>query len=90
MDKKTVLTRKQGIMTADLNGSMVMMDIETGKYYNLGETGGRIWELLDSPLPVSVLIEKLTKEYCVSIERCEKDTIPFLISLVEQGLLCVI
>ena len=87
MDKNTILSRKSGIMTADMNGATVMMDIETGKYYNLGETGGRIWELLESPLSLNALIDALTKEYSVSVEQCEKDTVPFLASLVERGLL---
>lgn len=87
MDKNTKLSRKSGIMTADMNGATVMMDIETGKYYNLGETGGRIWELLESPMSLSALLDALTKEYSVTIEQCEKDTVPFLASLVERGLL---
>lgn len=87
MNKNTILSRKPGIMTADMNGATVMMDIETGKYYNLGETGGRIWELLESPLSLDALLDALTKEYSVSVEQCEKDTVPFLASLVERGLL---
>lgn len=87
MDKNTILSRKSGIMTADMNGATVMMDIETGKYYNLGESGGRIWELLESPMSLDILLDALTKEYSVTIEQCEKDTVPFLVSLVERGLL---
>lgn len=87
MNKNTILSRKSGIMTADMNGATVMMDIETGKYYNLGESGGRIWELLESPMSLDALLDALTKEYSVTIEQCEKDTVPFLASLVERGLL---
>ena len=87
MDKNTILSRKPGLMPADMNGATVMMDIETGKYYNIGDVGGRIWELLDSPMTLSELIDALTKEYSVSDEQCEKDTVPFLSSLLERGLL---
>lgn len=87
MDKNTMLSRKSGIMTADMHDATVMMDIETGKYYNLGQVGGRIWELLASPMSVASLLDTLTKEYSVTLEQCEKDTMPFLASLVERGLL---
>lgn len=87
MDKNTILSRKPGLMTADMNGATVMMDIETGKYYNIGDIGGRIWELLDSPMSLSELIDVLTKEYSVSSEQCEKDMTPFLSSLLKRGLL---
>ena len=87
MNDTTVLSRRMGLMTADMNGSAVMMDIMTGKYYNLGEVGGRIWELLEEPMTVSALVEKLTAEYDVSAERCRADIEPFLVKLLGQGLL---
>ena len=86
MTDSTILRRREGLMTADMNGSAVMMDIMTGKYYNLGEVGGRIWELLEEPMTVAALVQKLTAEYDVSAERCRADLLPFLAKLVERGL----
>ena len=87
MTDTTVLSRRAGLMTADMNGSAVMMDIMTGKYYNLGQVGGRIWELLEESMTVAALVEKLTAEYDVSAEQCRSDITPFLTKLLEQGLL---
>lgn len=87
MTDNTILSRRMGLMTADMNGSAVMMDIMTGKYYNLGEVGGRIWELLEDPTDLGTLIGKLTAEYDVSADRCRADTLPFLEKLISQGLL---
>jgi hypothetical protein len=70
-----------------MNGSAVMMDIATGKYYNLGETGGRIWNLLEQPTTLSDLIRTLTSEYEVSAEQCKEDVLAFLQQLVDRGLL---
>ncbi len=90
MTENTVLARKAEIMTADMNGDTVMMDIETGKYYNLGTVGGRIWELLETPMVVSTLISKLTEEYDVTYEQCLNDTLPFLSDLTERGLITIV
>lgn len=87
MTDTTVLSRRAGLMTADMNGSAVMMDIMTGKYYNLGSVGGRIWELLEEPMTVTALVGKLTAEYDVSPDRCRADIEPFLTKLLAQGLL---
>ena len=87
MTDTTLLSRRMGLMTADMNGSAVMMDIMTGKYYNLGEVGGRIWELLEEPMTLDTLVQKLTAEYDVSAERCRSDMLPFLNTLIERGLL---
>ena len=87
MTDTTILSRREGLMTADMNGSAVMMDIMTGKYYNLGEVGGRIWELLEEPMTLGALVQKLTAEYDVSADRCRSDMLPFLNTLVKRGLL---
>ena len=87
MTDTTVLSRRMGLMTADMNGSAVMMDIMSGKYYNLGEVGGRIWELLEEPMTVNALVQKLTAEYDVSAEQCRADIEPFLNILLDRGLL---
>lgn len=86
MTENTVFIRKAEIMTADMNGDTVMMDIETGKYYNLGSVGGRIWELLESPMSVDQLADSLIAEYSVTKEQCISDTLPFLKNLFEHGL----
>ena len=87
MTDTTILSRRAGLMTADMDGSAVMMDIMTGKYYNLGQVGGRIWELLEEPMTVSALVEKLAAEYDVAPEQCRADIGPFLEKLLSQGLL---
>lgn len=89
MTEQTILKRKSGLMTANMDGSAVMMDISTGKYFNLGQTGGRIWELLEQPLSVEKLICALIEEYNVTYERCREDVLPFLQQLVDNGLLIV-
>ena len=87
MTDTTVLSRRAGLMTADMNGSAVMMDMKTGKYYNLGTVGGRIWELLEEPMTIAALVKKLTDEYDVSAAQCRTDILPFLDTLLERGLL---
>ncbi|MBQ7098197.1 MAG: lasso peptide biosynthesis PqqD family chaperone [Oscillospiraceae bacterium] len=87
MTDATILSRREGLMTADMNGSAVMMDIMTGKYYNLGQIGGRIWEILEEPMTVAALVKKLTDEYDVSAAQCRSDILPFLDTLLERGLL---
>ncbi len=86
MTEHTLLQRKTEIMTADMKGDTVMMDVETGKYYNLGDVGGRIWALLESPITLGDLADRLIQEYDVSRENCLRDITPFLQSLLERGL----
>lgn len=86
MNNQMVLNKKMGIMTADMNGATVMLDIESGKYFNLGEVGGRIWEILEQPTSVKDLVSTLVQEYDVTEEQCLEDIVPFLEKMLNRGL----
>ena len=36
----------KGNIVSDMGGEKVMLSVNKGKYYNLGEIGGDIWELI--------------------------------------------
>lgn len=78
--------RNMDIMAADMNGETVMMNIATGQYYNIGEVGGRIWELLEQPMTLGALVDALTAEYAVEKSQCEMDLMPFLDKMAKNGL----
>ena len=61
----TVYYRKEGLITADMDGETVMMDIETGKYYNLGRTGGSIWVIIEKPHTFDAIIDEMIEIYDV-------------------------
>ena len=46
-----------------MDSEKVMMSINNGKYYNLGEIGGVIWDSIKSPISVNELIITLISEY---------------------------
>lgn len=78
---------KPGILAADMDGETVMMDASTGKYYNLSEVGGRIWELTEKPITRDELIQALTDEYDVDRAQCENDIKPFMEQMIQSGLI---
>ncbi|PWV93800.1 coenzyme PQQ synthesis protein D (PqqD) [Paenibacillus cellulosilyticus] len=83
------VVQAQGNLASQMGGETVMMSIESGKYYNLGEIGGRIWELVAAPISVSELVSKLTGEYEVTTEECEAQVIHFLENLASEKLVIV-
>ena len=82
----TVYCRKEGLITADMDGETVMMDIETGKYYNLGRTGGSIWGILEKTHTVDGIVDEMMEIYDVERAECEKETKSFLTQLIDAGL----
>ena len=82
----TVYYRKEGLITADMDGETVMMDIETGKYYNLGRTGGDIWKILENHHTVDRIVDEMMEIYDVERSVCEEQTKNFLAQLINSGL----
>ena len=66
--QKTVVQSENGVV-GDMHGEKVMLGLHTGKYYNLRQIGGRIWELLAVPVAVSRLVDVLIVEYDVRALR---------------------
>ena len=72
-----------------MDGEKVILSIENGKYYNLGEVGGEIWNQLSLPLNLESLITNLMKEFNVPRDMCEADVQSFLEKLLAEGLVQV-
>lgn len=84
----TVISRrKDGLLVSELGNEMVMMDIESGNYIGLNETGRVIWELIEQPVKVEDLINQLITRYEVSYEDCSKDTLEYLNKMEEQKII---
>jgi hypothetical protein len=82
-----VIVQGQGNIVSDMGGEKVMLSVHNGKYYNLGELGGRIWDLIHEPIRISELVNALMLEYDVDQSECEQAIISFLTHLTEEGLI---
>jgi hypothetical protein len=87
VDSKTVVIHCPGNIVSDMNGEKVMMSINNSKYYNLGEIGGRIWDLINKPISVDELVSCLISEYQVNRVDCEMQVSSFLESLLNEKLI---
>ncbi|MCQ6558995.1 lasso peptide biosynthesis PqqD family chaperone [Paenibacillus mendelii] len=81
-----VVVQQPGHIVSDMDGETVMLSVEIGKYYNLGDIGGSIWSEIQSPIPVRQLIANLMTKYAVDQEECEEHVLAFLEQLLEEGL----
>jgi hypothetical protein len=82
----TTIVRNPEMVTAKVDDEIVMLSIEKGNYYGLGDPGTRIWELLEQPCLVSALCAQLVEEFEVDLDTCQTQVLEFLNRLVEEGL----
>lgn len=76
----------QSIVCAELDQEMVLLNVETGKYFGLDSTGTRIWELLADGADEEGIVAALLNEYEVDPIQLRRDVSGFLASLSEKNL----
>jgi hypothetical protein len=84
---ESYISQCEGNIVSDMDGEKVMMSIKNGKYYNLGEIGGVIWEGITEPTTVQDLIKNLLTQFEVEQSPCEDQVIKFLEHLQQEGLI---
>ncbi len=85
-------TKKGGFVARDIAGETIIVPIRNNvgdldSIYTLNEIGTVIWQLIDGKISVGEIIEEICKAYDVTPEEAKKDTLGFLHSLKEAGLL---
>jgi len=90
LEAHMLVCRTGDILDDDMDGELVMMDIERGSYFALNKTATHIWTLLEQPVVIKDLCDQLTSEFNVPAEQCNKDVIDFLKNLLKRGLLQVV
>ena len=74
------------VLSQEVNGETVLLDLEGESYFGLNEVGTRIWQLLKSEQTVGDALSTLADEYNVSREQLESDVSELLDKLTEAGL----
>ena len=82
-----VVRRAQGVLWRELDGKVVGLDLASSRYFSLNSTGALLWERLADDVTVPELVEALVAAHAVTPEQAEADTLAFLSSLDEHGLL---
>jgi hypothetical protein len=84
-----LVCQKSGNIVSDMDGEKVMLSISNSKYYNLGKTGGVIWETIETPIVVTKLIHLLVSQFDVEYTVCEEEVLSFLSQLNKEDLIVV-
>jgi hypothetical protein len=84
--------KEEDLVTRDVPGETIVVPIKSNvgdlsSIFTLNEIGTVIWGLIDGKRSVSEIAETICKTYEVKPEDAAKDTLEFLNSLKEAGLL---
>ena len=80
------LIPSDSVVTRVVNGSTVLLNTDTGRYFTLDEVGGRAWTVLTSSPSIQDARDRLLDEYAVDPHQLMRDLEALIASLTEQGL----
>ena len=84
MTDNSLIARREGWIAAWVDDNLIMMHAESSFYLNLTGSGGRIWELLESPRSVWDLCETLGREFEIEPQAARPEVLAFLTQLLQR------
>lgn len=78
--QSTISAAKEQV-SCELDGEMVILNLEDGVYYGLNRIGSRVWNLIQEPRMIATIRDLLLAEYEVDAARCEHDLFVLLENL---------
>jgi hypothetical protein len=77
------------VVSRDLEGEAVMLNLESGVYFGLNEVGTRIWALIQEHGLLRKVLETMQQEYEVAPQTLESDLLRLVEELRAKGLVSV-
>ena len=86
-DDATLRLRDEGLNWREIDGEVVVLDVERSHYLNLNATGCVLWLMLAEGATERQLADKLIDEFDVTEQTARADVESFLTGCRENGLL---
>jgi Coenzyme PQQ synthesis protein D (PqqD) len=83
---KTRLRRGRNILKQAAAGTVVLLNMDDGRYFALDGVGGRVWDLCDGSRTLSEIAAILGEEYDAPAETIERDLAELMSDLTHEDL----
>lgn len=90
ISNKQVLQKAQDTPWNVIDEEAVVLNLDSGHYYILNETGCRVWELLDGKNTITDIATQISQEYDVTKETLTFDIAKILAELLGEKLVEVV
>ncbi|TDG37685.1 PqqD family protein [Pedobacter changchengzhani] len=87
MNLNTTIKRGENYLHNEVDNELVMMNVNTGGYVSLNDTGKFIWHFLESPKTYQEIMDCLFNTYNVTKEQFTTDLVPFLEKMLDEKII---
>ncbi len=89
IDDEMMVSRSQNMIAADVGNEAVILDIQSGYFFQLNRTAAGIWALLEAPVSAGALCAKMAEAYSVDPAVCRGDVMEFIADMRDRGLIAI-
>lgn len=87
IDSSSIVSACADLLSTEIDGELVMMDMERGRYLNLNSVGAVIWRELAQPRKVADLCRTLEERYHAPSGAIERDVLDLLRQMKAEKLI---
>jgi len=86
MNLDTRLEVSSSVVTREVGGEMMLMDLESGTYFGLDAVGGRAWQAFEDGQTIEELCAQIEQDFEVAPEQLREDMFALARKLIEHKL----
>ncbi len=86
MDLNQVVTLSPDVISQEVSGETVLLDLNSENYFGLDEVGTRIWQLIESSGNLQKIYDTMLSEYEVEADQLLEDMEQLVVDIEKAGL----
>lgn len=84
---EAIMTPQPNVLSTDLsNEEMVLLDIASGAYYTLNETGRAIWQGINQAHSLAAISQAIVDQYEITLENAQSSVLALVNELLAENL----
>ena len=89
IDEAMMVGRSQNMIAADVGDEAVILDIQSGYFFQLNRTAALVWGMLEAPIAAGELCAKMAEAHSVDPALCRDDVMEFITDMRERELIAI-
>ena len=86
VDDATILSRPANLVASEIDGEAVILDVDSGQFFQLNRVGSRVWAALATPMAMGDLCRAMQDAFDVDEDTCRRDVADFVALMARHGL----
>ncbi len=85
----SIIEAKPEPLAAPMADGLVLLQVESDRYFNLNDLGREIWQAIQTPVSVTELVTQITSTHEVDPDQAEADVLALLQDMARAQLITV-